>query len=320
MQDLKENNKHLRSQQQLFLELQNFQDGHHLELFAKSFLKEELFNLLPLFLNHPQLFEDKLNPILAGLNKDNFYFLIQNANEKEIEFLKKESKGIPLQYHLRILAEDQIHQIELIDANVLSLEMIIDHIDLEKMGLNDTKELFQKIDQLSNSIKQQIEVLKKALNLAWNSDREDLIENLSHLKETVEKYDLLIIGHPSDPKTKKQSTGLYKKLERHLSEIYGDLNHLQEVRAIDALGKLSIWQPSDYFEIGLLENLKNKEALDLDKNKYSEIERAEYKEKLTLEAEEKLKSLNIQTLNDLKKHLIYSKKGLKELLGHHSFQ
>jgi len=97
--------------------------------------------------------------------------------------------------------------------------------------------------------------LNKALQLAWNSNRVDLIEKLSTAKETCQKFVISIIGHPRH--AVNPPTGLYARLEARLNAVFGNPSDPNDIEAagndepaMEALVKFSIWYLKDYWDLG----------------------------------------------------------------------
>ncbi len=273
-----------------------------LELFGKTFNASELFDLLTLIQHDKTAINGKLNPILAGVSHEVFFQVLPELSDMETMILQQESSTIPVQHHLTALYHEKKKTLQEIETAYLSLEMLIEHIEVEKTGIEDCDELLEKINGLKTTSESLLHLLNQALKLAWNSDRADLIENLSLLKETIQKYKLYFISD------------LYTEFRVKLNAVYADTDAsgktiplLNDLPAIEALSKLSIWHLQDYFDLGLLPN-----------NTLDSLEKIENRKTLILEAKTNLEKLNLLTLEDLKKANIYSKKALQEFLKIHN--
>jgi hypothetical protein len=238
-----------------------------------------------------------LSPILVGLSPTVFFHTLQKIHTNQIAALKLESQSEPLQHQIILL----IHLLEKeenhIQQQIAELEATIQHLDPAQMHSKDLVDIVHAINQLRREDLAKLPAIDNALELLWNANRIDLIEKLSLLKERLLREMIFQIGHAHPP------TGLFEKLEKVLSKVYlsestGPLN--DEEPAIDGLANFSIWYPRDYWEIGLLPQLKN--CLELDNNP----------QKLMEEVQANLKKLNIGTVGELKKANIYSKHMLKE--------
>lgn len=296
-------------------QLENLTETHQLEALGKTLTSPQMLYVL----DYKASLTNKLSPILAGLSPEVFSQVLLLLTPEQLLVLQHESMTIPVQHHLTVLSLDKFKMLDYVAAMVLTLETLIEHLEVEKLGIADLSEIIDKIDQLSQGIDFELNILNKALSLAWNSDRADLIEKLSLLKETIQKYKTFSIGK------KDSQEGLYAKLNRKLNNVYNETNWTtdrgvipENTPAIEALAKLSIWYIQDYFAIGLLPEIQSGADLDLSPAKHSEKERFEYKENLINKVKNKLKELGLLTLEDLKKNRIYSKKGFQEYISNKS--
>lgn len=295
-------------QDELKKQLNLLTDPHQLELFGKTLLPGQMVELIDLMITDRESYNEKLSPILAGFLYENFIKLLLIMTPSQQSFLKHESMAIPLQHHLSILSEDKMKVFESISKLYLTLDMIIDHLDVEQVGLKDYKELEEKIQHLELAIDDEITILNHALLLAWNSTRIDLIEKLSLLKESFQKYKNVTSGAPNV--SRFNEVGIHQKLLLKLNTVYANLNDLN-IPAIDALAALSVWCLQDYFELGLLPDPPN----DQNPTEFSEMKREEYNINQIEKVKKKLETYGLSTLGSLKTAGIYSKKALQEYLS-----
>jgi len=293
-------------------QIEQITDPHQLELVGVALTPEQFICVLDFLNDKHTAYNEKLIPILAGLSHEVFFQALPNLQPAAITVLQHESITIPIQLHLTALTLEKFKMLDQLAALVLTLEALIEAINLENIGFTDIQEIEEKIDFLSLAVDTELNSLNKALSLAWNSDRIDLIEKLSLLKETIQKYSTFSIGN------KKQqgegsaihAAGLYARLDNKLNCIYEGIH--ENIPAIEALAKLSIWYIQDYYEVGLLPEIESEKFLGLDSATHSEKERVEYREDLIGKVKNRLKAYGLLTIEDLKNAKIYSKKALKE--------
>lgn len=294
-------------QDKLKKQLSLLTDPHQLELFGKTLLPSQMVELLDLIIANRENYNEKLSPILAGFLHENFIKLLLILTPFQQSLLKHESMAIPLQHHLSILSEDKMKVFEILSKLYLTLDMIIDHLDVEQVGLKDYKELEEKIQHLELTLDDELTIVNHALLLAWNSTRIDLIEKFSLLKESFQKYKNVTNG--TSNVTRFNKMGIHQKLLLKLNTVYAKISDLN-VPAIDALAALSVWCLQDYFELGLLPDT----PIDQNPAKHSEKEREEYNINQIEKVKKKLEAYGLSTLGNLKAAGIYSKKALREYL------
>lgn len=297
-------------QDELKKQLNLLKDPHQLELFGKTLLTGQMVQLIDLIIANRESYNEKLSPILAGFLHENFIKLLLVMTPAQQSLLKHESMAIPLQHHLSILSEDKMKVFETMSKLYLTLDMIIDHLDIEQVGLKDYKELEDKIKHLELALDDEITTINHALLLAWNSTRIDLIEKFSLLKESFQKYKNITIGANLPSNGSRFRVGIYQKLHNKLNAVYEKISDLN-VPAIDALAALSVWCLQDYFELGLLVDA----PIDQNSSQHSEKEREEYKINQIEKVKKKLEAYGLITLGSLKTAGIYSKKALQEYLS-----
>ena len=295
-------------QDELKKQLNLLTDPHQLELFGKTLLPGQMVELIDFIIANRESYNEKLSPILAGFLYENFIKLLLIMTPSQQSLLKHESMVIPLQHHLSILSQDKMRVFETISKLYLTLDMIIDRLDVEQVGLKDYKELEDKIQHLELALDDEITLINHALLLAWNSTRIDLIEKFSLLKESFQKYKNVTSGTTNLSRFNKM--GIHQKLHLKLNTVYAKISDLN-VPAIDALAALSVWCLQDYFELGLLSDA----PIDQNLTQLSEMKREEYNINQIEKVKKKLEAYGLSTLADLKTAGIYSKKALREYLS-----
>lgn len=238
-----------------------------------------------------------LAPLLVGLPSSIFMQSLQSMGINQINRLKLESKSEPLQHQILHF----IHWLETEEegnqTQISTLEKVIEQLDPTQLHTKDLQDLLGKINHLRRQNLIKLPAIDNALELLWNSNRIDLIEKLSLIKERLLREMVFQIGHAHP------ATGIFAKLEKSLNKVYisnltGPLD--DEEPAIDGLANFSIWYPRDYWETGLLPQIKNCAELDASSQKLMDL------------VQENLQKLDIGTVGALKKANIFSKHMLKE--------
>lgn len=262
----------------------------------------------------------KLAALLAGISHDSFMELLSESSLPHIQALKQASVSESLHHHLTLFHHEVMQQFNALNNDLAQIEKEISSMDPLNLGTKDKIAFENLIFNLTLRQQRILSSIDKALSIAWNTDREDIIDDLSSAKEYYQRSMVLYTGHPRIPD--KPPTGLYALLENRLFAAYGnpydpkDTLALKESDpAIEALAKFSIWYLSDYFALGLLPSVKDAATLELDPKKFNEVERAEQLRKLFQEAREELAKRGIATVKDLKDASIFSKKSLIEWLA-----
>lgn len=254
----------------------------------------------------------KLFPFFVGMSQEVFLSLLMQAPPEQQTLLKEESISEPIQHQLTLLTHSLSSISNSQNQTFSTLEMQLNSLDLTTIGPDQIIVQEKAIELLRETCLNTQLFSSKALALAWNSNRTDLIEKLSSIKEQSQKLSELAIGYPRIPNS--PPTGLYAILENHLNTVFIDDNNKplsDDEPALEALVKFSIWYISDYWEIGLLPHI-------LDLSQYNQDTVSE-KERTSLfeNVKKNLEKINLFTLGDLKKHKLYSKSALKNYIREH---
>lgn len=265
---------------------------------------------------------EKLFPIFVGMPHQNFVDLLLHAPPEQLTLLKQQSITEPVQHHLTLLIQELTADMAKCGMRLAIMESELETLDLSEIETSQIADQERKIELLRESLLSIQFTTGKALALAWNTNRMDLIDKLSKLKEQSQRFIQAVIGSPRSAST--EPSGLYAALEKRLDSVFGNSDahlHTEALQndepVIEALVKFSVWYLHDYQEIGLLPQLDNAGPLELDVSNHSEQERLEYREKLFAIVERNLQSLRFFTLADLKQAKIYSKKALKNYIMSH---
>lgn len=253
--------------------------------------------------------QDKLLPILVGLPQETFRQSLHDAAADHLRFFKQEGVAEPMQHHLLLLA----HEIEKENRHFLErfsrLQKEIEGMNSEAMTYEQLASIREKIHNLTLYYEDTIDLLDRALAVAWNTNRPDLIDTLTSAKEAAHRQNWLGVGENADINFAPYS--LQAVLKRRLETIFGNPDNPKEQEAlhdsdpaIEGLAKFSLWYLSDYASIGLLPPLAQEE------HELATPLREQY---LTL-AQENLAKQGLRTVRDLKDAEIFSKKMLIDYL------
>lgn len=259
-----------------------------------------------------------LPPLFVGLPPSVFRNLLYQVNPRHLKVLKQEGLTEALQHHLSVLSQELKTQLMGNLDLTEKKEKEFATLDLENIDADAIHAAFQEIQTLSEECRHLYDETKNALALAWNTNRLDLIEQLSGVKETSQKNLSHFIGSPLT--STASATGLWKILGKRLNEVFNSLGNVYEIDnlpAIEALIAFSVWYAKDYWDVGLLPQIANKEHLELNPQAFSEQEISDHRAQLFLSAEKNLESLGLHTLKDLKESGIYSKKALTDYVRAH---
>jgi hypothetical protein len=296
--------------------IRSIQEIRQLELAAQT-LTPPQFLIIVDAISQKVLPESKLLPLLVGLPTETFIQILTIASAPELDLLKLESVTEPIQHHLTTFSNKAEKASEQIAEDLIRIGKWIQQID---MDLISKKELGDLRDQLSYSkgyFQELLAVIDKALAVTWNTNRLDLIEKFTSLKEhsLITLYDF--IGSPRDGE--EPATGMYDQLGKRFAMVFNDSDLLKDSDpATEALAMFSIWYLKDYWRVGLLPSVKTEE--DLEPIETDDIAKRDHRQKLFSQVQENLNRLGIGTVGDLKKAEIFSQKLLKEYLSTHRNQ
>lgn len=264
---------------------------------------------------------NKFLAILVGMKHENFSHLLCDISYSQLQVLLQTSLSEPLQHQLTVFNHEMNNKYTMLSIELEKLYQEIKNLSIENLGRNELIDIKNHINDISIEFNNSIEKMKNALRLAWNTHRPDLIESLNTLKNKYYHTLIHFIGHFE---TSQGATGLYEVLTQRLYTVFGnpyDLNDPEALSngepALEALVKFSIWYLKDYWEIGLLPNIKDLSEIELDPQSHDEHECAKYRDHLFAEVKSNLEKIGLHTLWDLKKAHIYSKKALKEYISEH---
>lgn len=259
-----------------------------LERIGKQLSTEDLLHLLQ---RQKNLLPHRLSALLMGVSENAFSGLLSNINENVLAQLFLCIHEEPLLHQLTIFGnatEKSLNErIQKIEGCLSEIEAI-DHSNLTT---NELDTLYLSIHAIEDEVESLKTGLQNALRLAWQSDRQQLVEQFSHLKEVTERLHGQMLGRQRNEGI--PATGLYLRLEQKLSSIYD--NRLKESDpSIEALAVLGIVYAEEFQEMGLIAKGKQDHTLQ--------------------QVQQGLDRLGLHTVADIKANRIFSAHGLKEYI------
>lgn len=295
------------SEEKVFAIISGMVERRQLEAAGKVLAPSQALAILEQYqdIDHPQHW--KLSPIFIGMPFSLFSQILSMATDNQLQLLKQEAITEPIQHHLSLLCNEMTVYLTLLMELMHNFQKDLERLKAESLGFSDLEWLKLKIEQMADDCWLSIEKLDRALSLAWNTDRSDLIEKLSMVKEQCQRALVANIGHARSQA--EAATGLYLMLEMQLNAVYGNANDPKDIEAlhdedpaIDALVKFSVWYLQDYVELGLLSEVKSKAKLNMDPQRYREL------------ARQRLHMMGLATVRDLKRAGIFSRATLAEYI------
>ncbi len=267
----------------------------------------------------------KLSPILVGLPHPVFFHFLSSATPKQLNFLKQEAITEPVQHHLTLITHQLAHQIPQEAALLTQFESEIEQLPTLELSRIDEIAIYDNLSQLRENYETILELINKTLSVAWNGNRGDLVSKLSEVKEGCQKLLDKVVGLPKSGEA--QATGLYAKLEKHLQTVFGNPSDPMDISAaeddepaLEALTKFSLWYLRDYWDVGLLPTIVDPEVIDRIAEHKLQPDQQDMRAILLSQVSENLNKLGLNTVRDLKKAGIYSKKLLEEYIAAHRYR
>ncbi|MBA3816000.1 MAG: hypothetical protein H0X29_05690 [Parachlamydiaceae bacterium] len=271
------------------------------------------------WINSKQVNQPKLFSLFLGMPQIIFLQLLVQATPEEQNILKQESLSEPIQHHLTLLTHELSSASTSHNQAFSALEMQLRSLDLETTDSEQINELEKIIELFRDACLSTQFLSSKALAIAWNSGRTDLIEKLSSFKEQSQKLSNDAIGQSSGPDA--SACGLYEIFENRLNSVFNDDNNnplSDDEPTIEALVKFSIWYIKDYWEIGLLPHISQAQLeLELAPSAAIKDEGKDFRKQLFDDVHKNLEKLGLVNLQNLKKNKIYSKTALKNYILSH---
>jgi len=255
----------------------------------------------------------KISSLLIGLTQRVFNKVLTTASSKEMEVLQHEAMKEPLQHHLTVYVHEADRELNQIIESLLSVEDQLATLDLETLTYSELKTMMNEVDGQIFRLEVFLVKLNRALGIAWNTNRPDLIDRFNKIKETCHRTQELTIGSPRSETA--LPTGIYKKFEQSLCGAFQSSNPNETLQddepAVEALAALSLWHLKDYWEAGLLPSISRESDLKLDPESHSEKECVDYREQLMNEVRHNLETFELATVGDFKARLLGTPRLLK---------
>lgn len=295
----------------IFTTINALSDTSQLEAIGKELTAAQMLLIIDAA-SHKTIPENKILALLVGLSNDVFRQVLHNAGPAQLGFLKLEGVTEPIQHHLTLLAGTTEAQDILIGTNLMMIDHDIQELDLANVGRKEIMQILKQLEIKKEYYLNTISLASKALTIAWNTNRLDLIEQFTHIKERCLSSLHDFIGSPS--KEDCPATGIYGNLDQKLASVFANNHQLKDSDpSTEALAVFSIWYLRDYWAIGLLPLIKRQEDLEL--NTEDESAKRDHRQALFTTVQENLNRLGIGTVGDLKKAEIYSKKLLADYIS-----
>lgn len=295
--------------------MKSFSETKQLEMLGGMLSSNQMIDVLHCIETDPEKLLSKLGPILVGISQPVFRKILIKLSSDEMALLKSFASSEAIQSHLTILSHELTADLE---DYIKSLEWTsteFHQFPLEDVCPKDVQKAYKAIHHLThagNSIKEEVD---RALSIAWQSNRLDLIEQLGQIKEITQRlvYDSAGSNDPSHP----FKGSLKEILENRLFSIFAGNNESEALKddtpAIEAITRFSVWYLKDYWDLGLLQNHSKKKIEH--EERHHTIEENPLTEQLHNDAKNQLSHIGLNTLADLKRECIYSRAGLKKYIS-----
>ncbi len=251
----------------------------------------------------------KFSALIVGLSHRVFLNLLVSGPEAYIRLIQHEALIEPVQHHLTLFVHeaesDLNHRVEELERFEASLH----EINAQQVTMDDIRATIAKIRRFDLALEGLTILVNRALSVAWNSNRPDLVERLSDLKESLIRTKNELIG------IEEKETGLFGKLKEELSSVFGgkseeNIHALEDGEpGVEALARLGLWEVEEYWEVGLLPKYKTKEALT------EKLYAPEGRALLLDELQESLQRFRLTTVNDFKDRYLFTKALLKDYVS-----
>jgi len=299
--------------QKLHSLLENAEDPRFLEAIGKKLTFAELKMTLSFFAKK-DLPISKLGPLFVGISFDTFFCLLEDLQPHELHLLQEASALEPIYHHLLLLTH---HYEAVLQENRqlhVQLEGSIQALYLKDVTSSEIFQMKHALDCLRNQNLKSLSLLNTALLIAWPSGQEALVDSLSRLKEMLHHLIAKDIGHPK--MQHELASGLYLTLENHLATVFlsnegNSFSALKDEESpLEALAKFGIWHLTDYWELGLLPEVKTEEGLS-EILKSQDLDTAVFYRDAV---EKRLKQIGLENIKAFKEKHIVSKSTLNDFL------
>lgn len=286
--------------------------------FGRALSSEQILEILHFVKNGKKEAHNlqKLSSLFMGVSPNVFHDILVQANTAELSFLREEAITESVQHNLSLIV-NELHKrfIGLCDE-LATKGLEIEGTDLQTIGKDEIASFYESVKNYQEGGDSILFLTGRALSIAWNSNRVDLIQELGRIKELCQKCMNESVGKTGIAEL--APTGLFHLLNKKVDRLFSDMDtngNLTLMKnttpALEALVKLSVWYIQDYCDVGLLPQVKPVN----DMNTAQENEDLKKREQLFIAAEKNLNKMGLHTLADIKSAQIYSKKALVEYIA-----
>jgi len=164
--------------------------------------------------------KNKMAPLFITLPQTLFHGLIVRITPEQLSVLRDIASVEAVQHQLSILTHHTTDKFNELCNAVESQEKIIETIDFDPLSLDDINKIYENIELLTHQGMEIIHVTQRALALAWNTNRPDIIQELSRIKELCHRCVTENIGSQSS--NDLQATGLWSELKKRTNNTFGE--------------------------------------------------------------------------------------------------
>lgn len=287
-----------------------------LEAFGKTLSEDQILEILRQMATPSKspLSRQQLASLFIGVTSATFQQILLKISEQQLSVLREEAVTEVIQHHLSLLLHLLNEESDSLDRDLQEEQQLLENIELETLSTQEIDRIYISLEAFEYIADLGMMLVGRALSIAWNSNRVDLIQDLGRIKELGQRYLSEVIGHATTDQ--QSSSGLWHLLEKRINLLFSDQDGSGNITfmndstpALEALTKFSIWYVQDYYEIGLLPHIKSPAKLEK-LSKANGGDDLEYRAKLLTIAEQNLSRLGLTTLRDLKAAKIYSRQSL----------
>jgi len=229
-----------------------------LETMGKELSVEQIQDLLDWAASQNNIpSREAINALFIGIPQSAFSKILMQASPKQLDFLRHESFIETIQHHLSQLSHELKEQFNVFCGEMESKAKALQTVDVSDIQPEEIRALYNSLQTLSQQGKEIIHLVACTLALAWNTNRVDLIQELSRVKELCQHCLNKDVGASATDST--PSSGLWGILEKRLNLVFSDIDTKGDVIvmkdtdfALEALVKFSVWHLRDYCDVGLL--------------------------------------------------------------------
>jgi hypothetical protein len=263
--------------------------------------------------------QKKLSSILISLPINSFIKSLEQMKNSHESVLKCECMTEPLLHLFSLFIHDCEQLIQTTNTYLANELKTIYALNLNHLNLEEINQIEMEIEYLKSIYIQRLKGISHAQTILWNSERIDLIDKLSSIKERMFHQ---LYSQEIDSLTKikfileDQLSKFFIFLDPDLGKEYCLQN---DDSALEAFTKFEIWYLVDYWKLGLLPHIIDPQELELEVTPYSPQKDLTFRQMAFKTLEENLRKLKIEKVQDLKKERIFSKSLLESYIQKHIY-